>query len=104
MPNTHLEAITSRPLLLSGVGRLTQTGRQKKISITHTHQLKDKMIDAYNKVIPFFNRLKVTAPQLNPSQCWQVILDEIIALLGINLGNDELCIGNDRLDLLSFSP
>jgi len=104
MPNTHLEAITSRPLLLSGVGRLTQTGRQKKISITNTHQLKDKMIDAYNKIILFFNYLKVTAPQLNSRQCWQVILDEIMTLLGINLEHDERCLGNDKLDLLSFSP
>jgi len=62
------------------------------------------MIDAYNKIIPFFNHLKVTAPQLNPPQCWQVILDEIMTLLGINLEHDERCLGNDKLDLLSFSP
>ena len=29
-PGNHLEAITSRPLLLTSVGRLVQSGRQKK--------------------------------------------------------------------------
>ncbi|MFT5084119.1 MAG: hypothetical protein ACI9Y1_002171 [Lentisphaeria bacterium] len=35
----HMEAITSRPLLLSSVGRLTEHARQKKMTITHTYKI-----------------------------------------------------------------
>ncbi len=45
-PNKHYEAITSRPLLLSRVGRLAA----------------------------FFNSLKAAAPQLTPQMCWERIL------------------------------
>ena len=37
-PKTRLEAITSRPKLLSAVGRLTSHGGQKKILLTITHE------------------------------------------------------------------
>lgn len=84
MPDTHLEAITSRPLLLSSVGRVIQTGRQKKLILTSSHHLKDAMADAYDKVLPFLNQLKATAPQLNTSKSWQVIIDKIIELLSAN--------------------
>ena len=36
-PDKPVEAITSRPLLLSSVGRLTEHGRQKTMAITSTH-------------------------------------------------------------------
>jgi len=36
-PERHYEAITSRPLLLSSVGRLTKSGRQKQMVITSGH-------------------------------------------------------------------
>jgi hypothetical protein len=36
IPDKHHEAITSRPLLLSSVGRLTQSGRQQRMVITST--------------------------------------------------------------------
>jgi len=72
-------------------------GRQKKLSITSTHHLKGVMTDAYKKVSPFFKKLKVTAPQLNSSQCWQMIIDEIMALLGIYLDRE-------KLNLIEHSP
>ena len=37
IPDKHHEAITSRPLLLSSVGRLTESGRQRRMVITSTH-------------------------------------------------------------------
>ena len=89
MPDTHLEAITSRPLLLSSVGRLTETSRQKKISITSSHHKKEKLNVAYSNVSLFFNGLKGTAPQLSISACWQIILDKIITLMGVGVNNIE---------------
>ncbi|MCN4145120.1 MAG: hypothetical protein LC437_08920 [Thiohalomonas sp.] len=37
IPHKHHEAITSRPLLLSSIGKLTEHARQKKMVITSTH-------------------------------------------------------------------
>lgn len=73
-PDTHLEAITSRPLLLSSVGRLTETGRQKRLTITSQHNQHKTMEAAYRRVAQFFNLLKTIAPQLTRKECWRQIL------------------------------
>ena len=39
----HQEAITSRPLLLTSVGRLTQSGRQKRMTMTSHHGKSEKI-------------------------------------------------------------
>jgi hypothetical protein len=97
LPGSHREAITSRPLLLSSVGRLSQSGRQKKISITSSHHLKETMLKAYKEINPFFIWLKATAPQLSISQCWQAILNRIIEMLNDN--NDAI-----KSELAEASP
>jgi hypothetical protein len=73
-PDNHMEAITSRPLLLTSVGRLTQSGRQKKLMLTTQHANKDKIYQACQRLSKFFNHLKIIAPQLTPTQCWSSIL------------------------------
>jgi hypothetical protein len=78
-PHMHKEAITSRPLLLSSVGRLIKSGRQQTLIITPMHRLKDKVIEAYQLISVFLKNLKVIAPQLSKSACWQMILDKIMA-------------------------
>ncbi len=70
----HYEAITSRPLLLSSVGRLTQHGGQKRMIITSSHGRTAQVQAAYRRLAAFFNSLKSAAPQLNPQQCWERIL------------------------------
>lgn len=74
IPEKHHEAITSRPLLLSSVGRLTEHGRQKKLVITSTHGDITKLQSAYQRLVRFFNELKSNAPQLNSTECWVLIL------------------------------
>ena len=86
-PENHLEAITSRPLLLSSVGRLTQSGRQKKLYMTSSHQLKGVARAICNEALCFLNQLKVTAPQLSISECWKAIIDKIIALINVDLSS-----------------
>jgi hypothetical protein len=76
IPHKHHEAITSRPLLLSSVGRLTSHGRQKKLVITSTHGDIVKLRRAYKRLITFFNELKAAAPQLNSTECWDRILSK----------------------------
>jgi hypothetical protein len=74
IPEKHHEAITSRPLLLTSVGRLTESGRQKKLVITNTHGDITKLQKAYQRLVHFFNELKSNAPQLNSTECWERIL------------------------------
>ncbi len=74
IPDKHHEAITSRPLLLSSVGRLTESGRQRRMVITSTHAQTALIQRAYARVHEFFSWLKATAPQLNQQQCWRLIV------------------------------
>lgn len=74
LPDNHREAITSRPLLLSSVSRMTQSGRQKTIKITSQHNDHSLQKVVWKRVGDFFNSLKVIAPQLNRVECWSLIL------------------------------
>ncbi len=74
IPEKHHEAISSRPLLLSSVGRLTESGRQRRMVITSTHAQRALIQRAYTRIHDFFSWLKATAPQLTPQECWQLIV------------------------------
>ena len=65
-PDKHYEAITSRPLLLSSVGRLTKSGRQKRMVITSSHGKTMQVQAIYCRMARFFYDLKSAAPQLTP--------------------------------------
>jgi hypothetical protein len=73
-PDRHLEAITSRPLLLQAVGRLVTTGRRKIIHLTSTHALADRIRLTLNRIGQFLNRLARTAEQLDQEAIWAIIL------------------------------
>ena len=75
-PNKHLEAITSRPLLLHGVGKLTTHSDQQKLTITQNHGKRNEVMLAYQRIANFFAGLKSIAPQLTPIECWYRILSE----------------------------
>lgn len=70
----HLEAVTSRPLLLQAVGRLVTTGRRKIIRLTSTHALADRIRLTLNRIGQFLNRLAQTAEQLSTEAIWAIIL------------------------------
>jgi len=73
-PDRHLEAVTSRPLLLHAVGRLVTTGRRKRVRLTSTHAMADKVQAVLTRIGAFFNRLKRIAEQLSPEAIWAIIL------------------------------
>jgi len=89
IPEKHHEAITSRPLLLSSVGRLTEHSRQKRLVITSSHGSVEKIKGAYRRLVHFFNDLKSIAPQLTYQQCWQRILSKVMEGFRINPGTDH---------------
>jgi hypothetical protein len=85
-PEKHLEAITSRPLLLTSVGKLTETSRQKTMTITHTHGRAQEVQKSYRRIQRFFDGLKAIAPQLSELECWCRILSEAMKkFLGENV-------------------
>lgn len=73
-PDCHREATTSRPLLLHAVGKLTQHGRQKLLTITSTHSKIEKVTKALAAISSFFKSLQQAAEQLTPV----IILKRII--------------------------
>ena len=78
-PDQHHEAITSRPLLLTSIGRLTNHSGQKKITITSTHGRVNKLASAFTRLSSIFNTVKEIAPQLTLRECWDKLLAYIIA-------------------------
>ena len=76
-PNKHLEAITSRPLLLHAVGKQTTHGGQTFIKITSTHGKTSKVKMLLNRIVVFFKSLK-DAEQLSSEQRWCIILSKAL--------------------------
>ena len=77
-PDNYQEAITSRPLLLAGVGRLTHSGMQKRITITSQHGWSRKAREYLTRLNCYFSSWKSIAPQLNCRECWHNILKPIL--------------------------
>ena len=97
IPEKHHEAITSRPLMLSSVGRLVHTGRQRQMTITTTHGHTKKMEDAYSRINEFFIELKATAAQLTKTESWCLIVTKSMEFF---IGKQD----QDSLALLTHPP
>jgi len=82
-PKTRLEAITSRPLLLSGVARLTQHAGQSRLILTLTHAAGDQIKAMIANIRAGLDHVRANAPQLPKANCWRAlvryIVDKIIA-------------------------
>ena len=73
-PDKHLEAITSRPLLLAGIAERTTHGRQTTLKITSTHGRAGWAERVLTGVAKFLRGLIDTAEQLTSDQRWSRIL------------------------------
>ena len=78
-PKTRLEAITSRPLLLSGVARLTQHARESRLLLTLVHEAKDEIKAMIANVKKGLDAIRATAPQLPKPQRWIALVRYIVA-------------------------
>ncbi len=76
-PGKHAEAITSRPQLLHGVARVTQSGRQTTLSVTNTHQRAAHIQQRQSWVSRFLSRIKAGAEQLTRFEIWRLILSRV---------------------------
>ena len=73
-PDKHLEAITSRPLLLAGIAERTRHGRQTTLRIASTHGRAEWAERMLTGVATFLRGLIDAAEQLTPDQKWARIL------------------------------
>ena len=76
IPEKHAEAITSRPLALQGIARLTRHANQTTVEITSTHSKAPMITEALNKVSSFLKRIKTSAEQLTQPDRWRLILSK----------------------------
>ena len=77
-PNKHLEAITSRPLLLNAIGKQTTHAGQTFIKITSTHGRTETVRWFLGRITTFFKSLKTDAEQLTGEQRWYRILSKAV--------------------------
>jgi Transposase DDE domain group 1 len=73
-PDKHLEAITSRPLLLAGIAGRTRHGRQTTLRIASAHSRARWAGHVLTGVARFLRGLAKAAEQLTDSQRWTRIL------------------------------
>ena len=78
-PKTRLEAITSRPKLLSAVGRMTSHAGQNKILLTITHEAAAQIKRLVANVHAGLSHIMQTAPQLDKPQRWFALVRYIVA-------------------------
>lgn len=90
--NHHMEAISSRPSLLSSVGQLIQSGRKKTLRITSHHSRASFWQKALTKVHEIIKHVKLLAPQQNTYRCWEMLLSNIIDKFCVKPPDKTLCI------------
>lgn len=78
-PQTRLEAITSRPMLLSGVARLTQHAGQSRLLLTLSHAAGARIKDMIANIRAGLEHVLATAPQLPTSDRWRALVRYIIS-------------------------
>ncbi len=77
-PKARLEAITSRPLLLAAVGRVTESGGQKRILLSLTHAAASHVKALVVNVRAGLEHIRATAPQLPSVQRWKALAQYIV--------------------------
>jgi len=77
IPERHAEALTSRPLLLHGVGKLSRHAGQSKLTITSLHGKRSGVQRILVSVGRLFQVLKSTAEQLTQAERWRWLLSII---------------------------
>jgi hypothetical protein len=77
-PKARLEAITSRPLLLSGIGRLTSHAGQAQLSITPMHAKAKRAHALLTAVSEKLKAWKSAAEQLPLTSVWQRVCEFIV--------------------------
>ena len=85
-PQARMEAITSRPLLLAAVGRITEHAGQTRVLLSITHAAADKVKALVNNVRAGLAHIRAITPQLSLDLKWRELVRYIVAkILAANL-------------------
>ena len=77
-PKARLEAITSRPMLLSGVARLTQHAGQFRLLLTLSHAAEHQVKAMVVSIRKGLDHVRASAPQLPKADRWPALVRYII--------------------------
>jgi hypothetical protein len=77
-PKTRLEAITSRPMLLAAVGRMTRHARATKLVLSVTHEAAGRIKTLIANVRAGLSHIRAAAPQLENGQRWPAMMRYIV--------------------------
>lgn len=77
-PTQAREAITSRPLLLSAVGRMVDHSGQTRLHLTSNHAQAAEAQGLLTQLSLFLSGLTNAAEQLSPGKCWQRIWARVL--------------------------
>jgi hypothetical protein len=78
-PKARLEAITSRPMLLAGVARLTQHAGQSRLLLTISHAAGDQIKAIIANIRKGLDHVLATAPQLPQTGRWPALVRYIVS-------------------------
>ena len=83
-PKGRLEAITSRPLLLAAVGKVTTHAGQKRVLLSLTHAAASQVKALVVNIRAGLASIRATASQLSAGQRWKALVGYIVEkILGI---------------------
>jgi hypothetical protein len=78
-PGARMEAITSRALLLAGVGRAVKHAGQTTLYLTPMHAAKDKLIELIANIRVALSHVRTVAEQLPQANRWKTFVDYVVA-------------------------
>ena len=78
-PGARMEAITSRALLLAGVGRAVKHAGQTTLYLTPMHAAKDKLIELIANIHVALTHVRAVAEQLPQTNRWKTFVDHVVA-------------------------
>ena len=77
IPERHAEAVTSRPLLLTAIGKQTRHAGQRRLTITSTHGKIGAIRQALTRLTKFLSEVRSFAEQLDWAGRWRLILSRV---------------------------
>jgi hypothetical protein len=78
-PGARMEAITSRALLLAGVGRAVKHAGQTTLYLTPMHGAKDKLMALIANIRAALKHVRAAAEQLPKMDRWKTFVDYVVA-------------------------
>ena len=78
-PGARMEAITSRALLLAGVGRAVKHAGQTTLHLTPMHAAKDKLMALLACIREALSHVRAVAEQLPNTDRWRTFLNYVVA-------------------------